>query len=144
MSFSVDANVLLYASDRSSPFSSRALALLERCAAGSDVFYLTWPTLMAYLRIATHPAIFASPLSPPEAMANVQSLLDLPHVRPLAEADGFWPVFREIADPIPRRGNAVPDAHIAALLRQHGVGTFYTNDADFARFAFLKVINPFV
>ena len=52
-------------------------------------------------------------------------------------------MFREIADPVPRRGNAVPDAHIAAVLCQHGVGTFYTNDADFTRFGFLKVINPF-
>jgi predicted nucleic acid-binding protein len=37
----------------------------------------------------------------------------------------------------------VPDAHLAALLRQHGVGTLYTNDRDFRRFDFLRVINPF-
>lgn len=76
-------------------------------------------------------------------MSNVESLLDLPRVRALGEDHGFWSVFREIADPVPRRGNAVPDAHIAAVLCQHGVGTFYTNDADFTRFGFLKVINPF-
>jgi predicted nucleic acid-binding protein len=37
----------------------------------------------------------------------------------------------------------VPDAHVASLLRQHGVGTLYTNDADFKRFGFLRVVNPF-
>jgi predicted nucleic acid-binding protein len=37
----------------------------------------------------------------------------------------------------------VPDAHLAALLRQHGVATLYTNDADFKRSSFLRVINPF-
>ncbi len=43
----------------------------------------------------------------------------------------------------PARGNQVPDAHLAALSRQHGVATLYTSDSDFRRFAFLKVVNPF-
>jgi predicted nucleic acid-binding protein len=37
----------------------------------------------------------------------------------------------------------VPDAHVAALLFQHGVRRFYTRDADFRRFAFLDVRDPF-
>jgi len=41
------------------------------------------------------------------------------------------------------RGNLVPDAHLAAILRQHGVGALYTNDADFLKFGFLEVRNPF-
>ena len=41
------------------------------------------------------------------------------------------------------RGNLVPDAHLAALLRQHGIRTLYTNDSDFRRFSFLDVRNPF-
>jgi toxin-antitoxin system PIN domain toxin len=143
VSFAIDANVLLYASDRSSPLASRAGAFLADRAAGSDLFYLPWPTIMGYLRIATHASIFASPLSPDEAMQNIQGLLDLPHVRTLGEDDGFWDLYRGIAATFPMRGNAVPDAHLAALLRQHGVGTLYTNDADFKRFPFLRVVNPF-
>ena len=41
------------------------------------------------------------------------------------------------------RGNAVPDLHLAALLRQHDVKVLYSADADFRRFAFLEVRNPF-
>jgi predicted nucleic acid-binding protein len=37
----------------------------------------------------------------------------------------------------------VPDAHLAALLLQHGIRTIHTNDNDFRRFPFLKVENPF-
>jgi predicted nucleic acid-binding protein len=44
---------------------------------------------------------------------------------------------------LPVRGNLVPDAHLAALLRQHGVTTLYTNDVDFRKFTFLTVVNPF-
>jgi len=143
MSFSIDTNVLLYASDRNSAYSARAAAFLGECASGSDVFYLAWPTIMGYLRIATHSRIFASPLSPDEAMGNIQTLLDLPHVRTLGEDEGFWDVYRGVAGAGPLRGNAVPDAQLAALLRQHGVATLYTNDSDFRRFPFLRVINPF-
>ena len=41
------------------------------------------------------------------------------------------------------RGNLVPDAHLAALLRQHGIARSYSNDTDFLKFSFLDVTNPF-
>jgi hypothetical protein len=44
---------------------------------------------------------------------------------------------------LPVRGNLVPDAHLASLLRQHGVKTLYTRDTDFRKFDFLEVSDPF-
>ena len=41
------------------------------------------------------------------------------------------------------RGNLVPDAHLAALLREHGVRTLYTHHRDFRRFDFRDVRDPF-
>ena len=76
MSQTVDANVLLYASDVSSPRQARARALLETIAAGPELTYIFWPTIIAYLRIATHPAVFAQPLPASDAIANVEALLD--------------------------------------------------------------------
>ncbi len=143
MSYAFDANVLLYASDGDSPFHPRAAEFLGACASRGEVFYVTWPTAMAYLRVATHPAIFRSPLSPDDAMRNVESLLSLPHARFLGEEDRFWDAYRRAAHGLSVRGNLVSDAHVAALLLQHGVRTFYTSDADFRRFAFLDVRNPF-
>jgi hypothetical protein len=43
---------------------------------------------------------------------------------------------------VPTRGNLVPDAHLAAILRQHGVKKLYTHDTDFLKFAFLDVRDP--
>lgn len=142
MSFAVDANVLLYASDASSPFHERALAFLERSAAGPELFYLPWPVIMSYLRIATHPAIFGAPLSPTEAMRNVESLLERPHVRVLGELDGFWEVYRGVTGGLVVRGNLVPDAHLAALLLQNGVTTLWTHDRDFQKFEGIRVRDP--
>jgi hypothetical protein len=98
---------------------------------------------MSYLRIATHPGIFTRPLTPDEAMRNVDALLRLPHVRMLTEDEGFWDVYRSVTRPLAVRGNLVPDAHLAALLRQHHVRVLYSSDIDFRRFDFLEVHNPF-
>jgi hypothetical protein len=143
VSFSCDVNVLLYASDASSPVNARARGFLQQAAAAGDLFCLGWPTVMSYLRVATHPGIFRAPLSPADALRNVDALVSLPHVRLLAEDDGFLDVYREVSGSFPVRGNLVPDAHLAALLKQHGVRTLYTRDADFRKFAFLDVRDPF-
>jgi len=143
VSFSCDVNVLLYASDASSPLHALARGHLERWARGDDLWYLMWPTVMGYLRIATHPSIFAAPLTPAEALANVESLAGLPHVRVLSEGEGFLETYRAVSGAIPVRGNLVPDAHLACLLKQHGVRTLFTRDRDFRKFDFLDVRDPF-
>lgn len=142
MSFGVDVNILLYASDESSPQHDKATAFLARCASGPEVFCIAWLTAMSYLRIATHASIFERPLSPKEAMRNVEALLSLPHCRSISEEDGFWDVYRRITAEVPTRGNLVPDAHLAAVLTQHGVKTLYTHDRDFRKFGVLTIKDP--
>jgi toxin-antitoxin system PIN domain toxin len=143
MSYAVDVNVLLFASDRSSDRHDAARRFLDSCAAGPEVLCLAWPTLMAYLRIATHPRIFAAPLTPSEALGNVSALLQLPHVRAVSELDGFLDAYAQVIGRMPVRGNLVPDAHLAAILFQHGVRVLYSNDRDFRKFGSLEVRDPF-
>jgi toxin-antitoxin system PIN domain toxin len=143
VSSAIDVNVLLYASDAASPLHQRAAAFLSGLAEGPDLLYLAWPTIAGYLRIATHPGVFVRPLEPDEAAQNIEMLIRRPHVRTLSEEEGFWELYREVAGKRPTRGHDVPDAHLATLLRQHGVATLYTNDRDFRRFDFLKVTDPF-
>ena len=143
MSYSLDVNLLLYASDRSSNRHARARRFVESCAAGPEILCLTWPTLMSYLRIATHPRIFSAPLSPDEALGNITALIDLPHVRALSELDGFLDAYKHMTGEIPVRGNLVPDAHLATILFQHGIRTLYTNDRDFRKFQSLDVRDPY-
>ena len=83
-------NILLYASDDSSPLHQKAANFLEQCAADREVFCLAWVTIMSYLRMATHPAIFERPLSHDEAACSVEALLDLPHCRVIGEEEDFW------------------------------------------------------
>ena len=144
MSFSIDVNILLYASDQSNPRHAAAIGFMQERTSDSELFCVTWQTIMSYLRISTHPSIFSDPLSPDQALSNIESLISLPHVRFISEEEGFLRIYREVAERFPVRGNLVPDAHLAALLRQHGVQRLYTNDRDFKKFDFLDVRDPFV
>ena len=144
MSYAIDVNILLYASDADSPMHERASAFLRLCVSNREVFCVAWPSLMSYLRMATHPAIFSRPLAHEEAARNVEALLAVPHCRAIGEEEGFWDRYREVTREVPTRGNLVPDAHLAALLIQHGVVTLYTHDRDFRRFDFLEVTDALV
>ena len=143
MSYAIDVGVLLHASDETSPLMPRASAFLASRAQEREVCCVAWTTVMGYLRLSTHAGVFAEPLTPQEAMANIEVLLRLPQVRLLAEEEGFWDVYRSVTGRLPVRGQLVPDAHLAALLRQHGVTTLYTDNKDFLKFEFLRVRNPF-
>jgi len=75
---------------------------------------------------------------------NVAALLALPNVRAVAEQDGFLDVYRHVTVNLVIRGNAVPDAQLAAILFQDGVRTLYTRDRDFRKFEFFDVRDPFL
>ncbi|HEV3311430.1 MAG TPA: TA system VapC family ribonuclease toxin [Chloroflexota bacterium] len=142
MSETVDANILVYASSGSDPLHAEASRLIEKIAAGPNIFYLFWPVALGYLRIVTHPGILRRPLSFAEASANIAELVALPHVRAPGETDNFWRMFLSVAGG-QERGNSIPDAHIAALMREHGVATIYTRDRDFRRFDGINAVDPF-
>ena len=143
MSFAIDANLLLYASDEESPHHERAITLLDEIAIGPELVYLFWPTVMAYLRVATHPTIFQRPLSHTDARANVESLLRLAHIHAVGEEDTFWGRFTEVADDVAPTGNLVPDAHLVALMLENGVRTIWTRDRDYRKFTGIRVRDPF-
>jgi uncharacterized protein len=137
----VDANILLYAVDARSTFHQPARNWLEDALNGPARVGLPWMSLTTFLRISTHLRVSANPLSPADAWSYVADWL---------QAGAAW-----IPEPTPRhadlfqrllvdgdlRGNLVPDAHLAALALEHGVG-ICSADSDFARFPQLSWVNP--
>lgn len=130
MSYSLDVNLMLYSSDDSSPFHSRARDFLKACAGRDEPLFLCYLTLMSYIRISTHPRIFTNPLTPSEAMTNVETLATLPQTRLVAEREGFLELYKEVTKEVVVRANLVPDAHLWCILKQHGVSTLYTANVD--------------
>lgn len=142
MSLSIDANILVYADNDEDPVHEMARDLLGRLAAGPDLLYLFWPTIQAYLRISTSSRVLRSPITPADAVANIDGLLALPHVIAPGEKPTFWRTYIESGGATVR-ANAVPDLHLATLMRENGVRILYTRDRGFRRFDFLDVRDPF-
>ncbi len=142
MSVTLDANILIYAWNEDDPVHEPARALVMRLLSGPELLYLFWPVLLGFMRIATHPSILQRPGSLADVMENVTTMLERPHVRAPGEAEGFWSAYRRIGDQA--RGNAIPDAHVAALMQQYGVGVIYTRDRGFRRFDGIEARNPFI
>ncbi len=142
MSYSVDTNILIYASDTKSPYYKKAKAFLLSCLQSKELCYLTWDTIYSFIRIATHPSIFKIPLSPEKAWQNIQTLKTHPAIRFIAADDKSWDVYESLQKEIPIRGNLVPDAVIASILEANNIKKIYTHDRDFFKFPFLKPVDP--
>ena len=139
----VDTNVLVYTGRVEPPEHAAAQRVLQDLATGSELWVLPWPCVYEFLRVVTHPRVFYPPTPIMEAWAEVEVLLDSPSAVPIAEGARHREILRDLLHAVPLTGNVLHDAHIAALLIEHGVDEIITADEDFRRFPGLKVTNPF-
>ena len=136
-----DVNLLLYAYDASSPHHSRARAWLEERLSGAETFGFAWSVLLAFVRLATSPRVFADPMQPEEALDCVDAWLAQPCATVLHPGERHAVRLRELLPPLGTAGNLVVDAHLAALALEHGA-ELCSADADFSRFPGLRWTNP--
>ena len=137
----VDANLLLYAFDSSSPQHEPAKAWLERTLSEEADVRFALVTLLAFVRIATNARVFARPLSVPDACGLVDGWLALPNVKVAHPTSTHWTALGEAATGGQVSGPGVMDAHLCALALQSGA-TLCTTDKGFARFDGLRRVDP--
>lgn len=141
--FVVDTNVLLYAADADSEFHEPCRRLLDDARRQATPWFLTWNICYEFLRVSTHPRVYARPWSAPGALAFIDVLLSSPAASLLTATPRHAAVLRQCLEELPEaRGNLIHDLHTAVLMREHGVGRIVTRDSDFHRFGFLEVIDP--
>ena len=137
----VDANILLYAANRSAPEHEVARDWLDRQLSGTARVGLQWPSLLAFVRLATNPLVLSQPASIGEAWNQVEEWLG---------ADAAWVPTAGEKHRVLMAGycrapwmtsRLVPDAHLAALAVEHGL-RLCSSDSDFARFPDLDWFNP--
>ena len=141
--FVVDTNILIYATDRKSPFHDSCRASLEQWRRQTGPWYLTWGIVYEYLRVVTHPRVLARPLSLAQAWSFVDSVLAAPGLEVLLPTTRHAEVLREIIDEVPQlAGNILHDTETAALMREHGIRVIVSRDVDFHRFPFVERRDP--
>lgn len=139
----IDANLLLYAYDASSPYHQPSRGWVETVLSGSTPVILSWQIILAFLRITTNPRAVTLPLSRTHAMGIVNEWLERPQVTILNPGERHWGILRGLIESSQTNGPLMMDAHLAALAIEHGA-TLYSADRDFARFPDLNWKNPLI
>ena len=137
----LDANLLLYAVDRSSRFHETAADWLTEQLNGPVRVGIPWQSLVAFLRISTHPRAARSPLTPDDALGYVEDWLTADSVWTPVPGPRHGELLADLVQRYQLRGNLISDAHLAALDLEHGL-PLVSADSDFARFTDLRWINP--
>lgn len=137
----VDVNLLVYAHREDAARHEEYRRWLEEVLAGPAAFGMTDLVLSGFLRIVTHPRVFADPTPLAEAAAFAEAVRSSVHRVPLAPGPRHWRIFRDLIDAAAARGNLIPDAWLAALAIECGA-ELVTTDRDFSRFRGLRTRHP--
>jgi hypothetical protein len=125
---------------KSAPAHAASRRWLEGRFADTAKVGLPWPSLLAFVRLATNLRIFPRPMPTREAWRHVEDWLSQPTAWiPLPTERHRAVLSTLLSDDV--SGDLVPDVHLAALAIEHGL-TVCSTDTDFARFPSVRWENP--
>jgi toxin-antitoxin system PIN domain toxin len=136
-----DVNVLVHAFNADDPVHEDYRAWLESAAGGPEPFGLASVVASGFVRVVTHPKVLAEPLAVVDALDLLAELRAAPAVVPLEPGARHRVLFDDLCRRTGARGNAVPDASLAALAIEHGC-TWISADRGFARYPGLRFRHP--
>jgi toxin-antitoxin system PIN domain toxin len=130
----VDTNILVYAHREEFRQHRRARERLVELAEGAGRWAIPVFCLGEFLRVVTHPRLFAPPFALREACEALGRVLASPSLVLLMPGERFWPLLAAASAEAEATGNLVFDAQIVAVCREAGVSELLTEDRDFDRF----------
>lgn len=138
----IDANLLLLSYDVNAALHLRARKWLEATLSSGDSIGIPMLSVAAFVRIGTDKRLPRLALRMADALAAVDSWLELDNVSLVHTSDTNWRRTQECIRAGNVTGAMVTDAQIAALAMQHGA-ILYSNDRDFSRFPQLRWVDSF-
>jgi toxin-antitoxin system PIN domain toxin len=137
----VDVNVLVYAHRPESPNHHDHREWLEQARTGVEPLGIPSMVMSGFLRVVTHPRVFAEPTPIEVALEFAETLHRSPAVVPVAPGERHWQIFTDLCRRLGARGNAVPDAFLAAIAIEQGA-TWVSTDRGFAGVPGLRWVHP--
>lgn len=136
-----DVNVLVYAHREDTTDHPGCREWLEDTLNSPRAYGVSDRVLSGFVRVVTHPRVFADPSPLEAALAFCSEVRDRTNAVPVAPGPRHWDIFRDLVEAAEARGNLVPDAYLAALAIESGC-EWVTTDRDFARFPDLRWRHP--
>lgn len=102
---------------------------------------IPWPTILAFLRLSTHPRALGRPLAIEAAWQVVEGWLERPNVRIPLPTERHAGILGRLLRTGRASGNHTSDAHLAALAIEWGL-ELQSADRDFARYPGLRWRDP--
>ena len=137
----VDANLLVYAANSSAPEHSVARSWLDDRLNGAARVGLSWPSMLAFVRLVSNPLVVRNPVPPADAWRQVEQWLACESAWIPVPGEEHQKILASLLELPWMTGRLVPHAHLAALALEHGL-TCCSTDGDFARFPGLSWENP--
>lgn len=132
-----DVNVLVYAHREDAPDHERYRTWLEGVMNGDEAYAVTGLVLSGFLRVVTHPKVFAVPSPLEAALEFAEQVRSQPHCVVVTPGPRHWEIFARLCRDSGAKGNRVPDAYLAALAIESGC-QWVTSDRGFARYRGLR------
>jgi uncharacterized protein len=136
-----DVNVVVYAHREDAPDHERYRAWVEELVNGSEPFGLADLVLSDFIRVVTHPRVFAPPSPLQLALEFTEQLRSAPNCVRVVPGERHWEIFVRLCREAGAKGNLVPDAYLAALAIESG-SEWITTDRGFARYPGLRWRHP--
>jgi toxin-antitoxin system PIN domain toxin len=137
----VDANLLIYAGLTTFAQHEATRTWFDHQLNGPTAVALPWPSLLAFLRVATNPRIVRQPTTISRAWEQISEWLGCKAVWIPEPTLRHREILGTLLGQPGTHSKLVPDAHLAALAIEHGL-TLCSADTDFARFKGLRWENP--
>jgi toxin-antitoxin system PIN domain toxin len=137
----LDANLLLWAHHEQFDQHSAARTWLADTLSHIPVVGIPWPTILAFLRISTHPRALTSPLGVTTAWEVAKGWMARSNVRIPVPTERHQAVLGRLLVDGKAGGNHTTDAHLAALAIEWGM-ELQSADRDFARYPGLRWRDP--
>ena len=141
----LDTNILVYASDTTSPFFGEALQVINAAQNGELVACLSPQVLREFFAVRTNPKLFEKPFTASEAAEVVDSYL-VPHhlIRLMAPLETTMKRWCDLCRQHDIKAQRIHDTYLVATMLDHQVTHLYTADTKgFEAFSEIVAENPF-
>ncbi|MFH1192216.1 MAG: type II toxin-antitoxin system VapC family toxin [bacterium] len=139
----LDANILVYAADKSSPFYKRSVMIREKGMKGEISICVCPQVLTEFFAIITDPRRVANPRTQKEALEEIEEYLLEDKVFKIYQLPNIIEIMLKLLKQHRIKRQKIFDLQLVATMLANDVKQIYTyNKKDFEKFQEIKVLIP--